>query len=126
MGEDHVRDGAKIASFLYPDFPMVDINGKFKIANHLSVEIDLETKKMVRCNLDDDSLNASEALILLWYNTISAQHVKVHAYGNWGVNPTKEMKDVNPFYERSSVVSVVYNYFGFTSFPTFMDSWKKE
>ena len=123
---DNVRDGATIASFLFPDFPLVDIDGKFKVANHLAVEIDLDTKRMVSCNLDDESLNASEALILLWYNTISAQHVKVHAYGNWGVNPSKEMKDVNPFYERSSVVSVVYNYFGFTSFPTFMESWKKE
>ena len=123
---DNVRDGATIASFLFPDFPLVDIDGKFKVANHLAVEIDLDTKRMVSCNLDDESLNASEALILLWYNTISAQHVKVHAYGNWGVNPSKEMKDVNPFYERSSVVSVVYNYFGFTSFPSFMESWKKE
>ena len=116
----------KIASFLFPDFPLVDINGKFKVANHLAVDIDLDTKKMVKCNLDDESLNASEALILLWYNTIFAQHVKVHSYGNWGVNPEKAMKDVNPYYERSSIVSVIYNYFGFTSFPSFMYAWRDE
>ena len=116
----------KIASFLFPNFPMVDIKGKFKVANHLVVEIDLKTKKMITCTLDDESLNASEALILLWYNTISAQHVKVHSYGNWGVNPGADMKDVNPYYERSSVVSVIYNYFGFTSFPSFMYAWRDE
>lgn len=120
------KEDGRIASFLFPNFPIVNIEGKFQVANYLAVEIDLDTKRLVSCNLDDENLNASQALILLWYNTISAQHVKVHAYGNWGVNPGAEMKEVNPFYERSSIVSVVYNYFGFTSFPTFMEAWKKE
>lgn len=126
--KEQQEDGTeqKIASFFFPDFPMVDIDGKFQVANYLAVEVDLGTKRMVSCTLDDECLNASEALILLWYNTISAQHVKVHAYGNWGTNPGDEMRDINPYYERSSVVSVIYNYFGFTCFPSFMESWKQE
>jgi hypothetical protein len=108
------------------DFPYVDKAGKLQIATFLSVDIDLNTKRMVSCKMDDESLTASEALILLWYNTISAQHVKVHALGNWGINVGNESTDINPFLQRNSIVSVVYNYFGFTSFPTFMEEWKKE
>ena len=80
---------AVVASFLFLNFPIVDIDGKFKVADYLSVEIDLQSNKMVSCTLDDKSLNASEALILLWYNTTSsAQHVKIHAYGNrWNMHP---------------------------------------
>lgn len=123
MNEDD--DNGEIASFLFPNFPLIDIDGKFRVANYLSVEIDLQSKKMISCTLDDESLNASEALILLWYNTITAQHVKIHAYGNWGVNPSNEMSEIYPYYQRSSVVSVIYNFFGFTTFPTFIDAWKK-
>ena len=96
-------------------------------AELLTVDVDLETKKMVECKLNDETLNASEALILLWYNTISAQHVKLHAYGNWGCNVEDEnVKKTNPFLHTNSLVTVVYNYFGFTCFPRFFDTWKKE
>jgi hypothetical protein len=116
-----------IADFFFPDFPYVDIKGNFQVANFLSVEIDLDTKMMVSCKMDGDNfLTASEALILLFYNTISAQHVKIHALSNWGVNVDKETKEINPFLQRNSVVTTNYNFFGFTSFPTRMEGWKKE
>ena len=60
----------------YVDFPYVDINGKMQIADLLAVDIDLETKKMVKCKMDGENLAPSEALVLLWYNTMLAQQVK--------------------------------------------------
>ena len=112
------------------DFPYIEKDGQMEIAKYLSVCIDLDSKQMASCKMDGDTLNASEALILLWYNTISAQHVKIHALGNWGVNmgnTSNSTKDkVNPFVERNSLVTVIYNFFGFTSFPSFMEEWKKE
>jgi hypothetical protein len=82
---------------------------------------------MVSCKIDSDNfLTASEALILLWYNTITYQHVKIQALSNWGVNVDKETKEINPFLHRNSTVSVNYNIFGFTPFPTGMEEWKKE
>ena len=81
---------------------------------------------MVKCKLDDETLTAKEALILLWYNTISAQHVKLHAMGNWGVNVDDDMKNMDPFIHQNSLVTVIYNFFGFTSFHGFMDIWKKQ
>ena len=103
----------------------MDENGEKQVADLFAVDIDLDTKKMVKCKMDSETLNASEALILLWFNTISAQHVKLHSYGNWGVNIDEEARDVNPFLYTNSLVTVIYNYFGFTSFTRFFEEWKK-
>ena len=101
------------------DFPYIEKDGQIEIAKYLSVSP--LTSIVNKC--------LSEALILLWYNTISAQHVKIHALGNWGVNmgnTSNSTKDkVNPFVERNSLVTVIYNFFGFTSFPSFMEEWKE-
>ena len=51
-----------------------------------AVDIDLDTKKFVKAKLDDLNLTAMETFILLWFNTIAAQHVKLHAMANWGIN----------------------------------------
>jgi len=115
-----------IAGFFFADFPYVDNEGKMQVADLFAIDIDLDTHKMVKCKMDDENLTASEALILLWYNTISAQHVKLHALGNWGVNLSDDAKDANPFLHTNSLVTVIYNFFGFTSFPKFFDTWKKQ
>ena len=112
---------------LYTGFPYIDKEGMFQTAKFLNVQINLDSKTFVACNMDDENLNVSETLILLWYNTIIAQHVKIHALGNWGVNVNGDSTDeVNPFIQRNSLVSVIYNFFGFTSFPSFMEEWKRQ
>ena len=97
-----------------------------QVANLFAIDIDLATRRMVKCKMDDETLTASEALILLWYNTISAQHVKLHAHGNWGVNIEHDAKALNPFLHTSSLVTVIYNYFGFTCFTGYFDTWKRQ
>ena len=52
-----------------------------QIANLFAVDIDLDTKRFVKAKLDDEILNAKEAVTLLWYNTIAAQHVKRECNG---------------------------------------------
>jgi hypothetical protein len=76
--------------------------------------------------LDDINLNAKETMILLWFNTIAAQHVKLHAMANWGVNVDEALAEVNPFFRQSSVCTVLYNYFGYTSFNGFFKTWVEE
>jgi len=78
-----------------------------------AVDIDLDTKRFVKAKLDDLSLslslslNAKETLtlILLWFNTIGPQHVKIHAMANWGVNVNVDeaLVDKNPFFGQNSV-----------------------
>eukprot|EP00588_Corethron_pennatum_P007906 CAMPEP_0194288768 /NCGR_PEP_ID=MMETSP0169-20130528/37574_1 /TAXON_ID=218684 /ORGANISM="Corethron pennatum, Strain L29A3" /LENGTH=78 /DNA_ID=CAMNT_0039035865 /DNA_START=647 /DNA_END=880 /DNA_ORIENTATION=- len=69
-------DGGKgdIAGFFYANFPYIDSSSgksEYKEADLFAIDIDLTTKKMVKCKLDDENLTPSEALTLCWYNTIS-------------------------------------------------------
>ena len=112
--------------FLSTDFPYVDNKGKMRTAGIFAVYIDLDTKKMIKCNMDGDQLAPSQALILLWYNTVGAQHVKIHAFANWGVSIGDDVKKLNPFLHRNSIVTVAYNYFGYSRFKIFMEQWKAQ
>jgi hypothetical protein len=49
---------------------------------------------------------------------VAAQHVKLHAMANWGINLDDSLNDVNPFLRRNSVVTAMYNFFGKTLFST--------
>lgn len=115
-----------IAGFFFANFPYVDNDCNYRVADLFAVDIDLDTKRFVKAKLDEVSINAKETTILLWFNTIAAQHVKLHAMANWGVNLDDALKDVNPFFRQSSVVTVMYNYFGYTSFNSFMKQWAKQ
>ena len=86
-----------VAGFYFADFPYVDNNLDFQVADLFAVDIDLDTKKFVKAKLDDIHLTASQTLILLWYNTIAAQHVKLHSLANWGLNSSKSIEDSDPF-----------------------------
>ena len=110
-----------IAGFFFPDFGYIDNDCEFRVADLLMVEIDLETKRFVRARMDEDELTAQQVLILLSFNTITAQHVKLHAYANWGVNTHKALKEENRFLYRNSIVTVMYNHFGYSSFSSYID-----
>ena len=97
-----------IAGFFFANFPYVDNDCNYQVADLFAVDIDLDTKRFVKAKLDDINLNAKETVILLWFNTIAAQHVKLHAMANWGVNVDEALADVNPFFRQSSVVTVMY------------------
>mmetsp|Transcript_3159 Transcript_3159/g.4682 ORF Transcript_3159/g.4682 Transcript_3159/m.4682 type:complete len:307 (-) Transcript_3159:797-1717(-) len=114
-----------IGCLFFADFPYVDINCKPQTADIFAVDINLDTKRFVKGKLDDITLTASETLILLWFNTIAAQHVKLHALANWGLNSDTTVKEVNPFLHRNSVVTTLYNYFGYSTFHGFMEKWEK-
>ncbi len=45
---------------------------------------------------------------------------------NWGANVDEALADANPFFRQSSVTTVMYNYFGYTSFNGFFKTWTEE
>ena len=47
------------SSYYYVDFPYVDSDGKMQIADLLAVDIDLDTRKMVKCKMDGEHLTPS-------------------------------------------------------------------
>ena len=123
-GKKKDAGGNEIAGFFVTDFPGVLQDGSFKVFDLLSVDIDLKTKRMVGARLDDEELEADEAAILLFYYTISAMHVKLHAVSNWAINMEPDQMKMNPFVGRNSVITTIYNYFGFSTFPSFYPAFK--
>merc|ERR1712098_428656 len=83
-------------------------------------ELDLEEKCMMKAKLDGRELTPEEVIILVWWQNIFFGHVKLHAYANWAVN----MHARHPFVKRNSLVTVMYNYFGFTVFNRLASMWK--
>lgn len=110
-----------IAGFFFADFPYVDNDLNYQVADLFAVDIDLDTKKFVKGKLDDSNLTAQETFILLWFNTIAAQHVKLHAMANWGINQHQSIRDKNSFLHQNSVVTAIYNYFGYSAFSGFFE-----
>ena len=56
---------------------LVDDECNFQIATLFAVDIDLDTKRSKKARLDNELINAKEAVTSLWYTTIAAQHVKL-------------------------------------------------
>lgn len=126
LSRGNTNQDANIARFFFPNFPFVNNNCTYQVADLFTVDIDLSTRKFVNANMDEANLTASETLILLWFNTIATQHVKLHSFANWGTNNDDTMKERNSFLHRSSVVTAVYNYFGYSSFPNFFKRWRRQ
>jgi len=115
-----------IAVFFFSACGYLDKDCNFKVADLFVVNICLDTKKFVNAKLDKMDLTPSQTLILLWFNTISAQHVKLHAMANWGLNNSAIVKEKNPFLYHNSVVSIIYNYYGYSTFGGFLKTWEKQ
>ena len=90
------------------------------------MDIDLDTKRFVKAKLDNTDLTASQACILLWFNNIATNHVKLHSMANWGINNHTSLDDINPFLRRNSVVTAMYNYFGYSIFFQFLREWEEQ
>jgi len=120
---DDDSDLGDIAGFFFHDFPYIDSHGYYQKASLFAVDIDLHTKKMVKAKFDNTNVSASEALTLLWFNTISGNHVKLHSLANWGTNTEPETKEKHPFLYQNSIVTTIYNYFGFSCFHTYIPFW---
>lgn len=107
------KEGSKkIGEFHWHKFAILDANCDMVIAEDFKIDIDLDEKRMHKASLDGRTLTAKEVMILLAFRTFSSAHVKLHAMGNWGLNP--EINDLE--LHRNSVISVMYNYFGKTAF----------
>jgi len=104
----------KVATFAWHVFAMLDQGGALCKADILTVHIDLCERRMVSAKIDGVNITAKQAMILIWFHTISEGHVKIHALANWGVT---HASNVNFEVYKNSVITVLYNYFGMTVFP---------
>mmetsp|Transcript_45840 Transcript_45840/g.143400 ORF Transcript_45840/g.143400 Transcript_45840/m.143400 type:complete len:341 (-) Transcript_45840:653-1675(-) len=78
-------DGRRLANFSFTRFPYLE-HGVFKVSCLFTVCVDLDRRRFVKATLSDEALSAREALILVYFNAITADHVKIHAFSNWAAN----------------------------------------
>lgn len=134
-------DDETYAAFQFVNFPYIDNDAKFQVAKLLSVTINVDTMRMEDCNMDGSLLSPSQALILLFFNTIGAQHVKIHAVGSWSVSSnhahastyeydigdeSRRNKRERASLERNSTITAMYNHAGYVGFMGFLDDGRWE
>lgn len=130
-GMEDVGD-KKHATFTWTNLPILAIvkgedgipKNALERAEEFRVVISLPDKLFVSATLIQDgkekSLTATQATTLIWQDTIIPFHVKLHAYANWAVNARNYD---NSYARRASMITVMYNYFGHTIFPTLTPMW---
>jgi hypothetical protein len=123
-GKKKDANGNEVANFAISDFPAVLKDGSFKVFDLLAIDINLNTKRMVKGRLDDKELEAYEMTILLVFYYMSANHVKLHSVSNWAINMEPVQMKKNPFIGRNSIITTIYNYFGYSIFPHLFPSFK--
>ena len=70
------------AIFTFTDDSYIDNDAGFQVAEYFTVIVNVKTLRMIKYKLDKKSITASQALISLCFNTIGAQHVKIHVLAN--------------------------------------------
>uniref|UniRef100_A0A6T9HWH4 Uncharacterized protein n=1 Tax=Alexandrium catenella TaxID=2925 RepID=A0A6T9HWH4_ALECA len=106
--------GGPVASFAWHRVPVIDGEGRVRVASSLAFEVDLRTKSVTKAELEGEPLTAKEALVMAWWLTISHDHVRIHSLANWGVN--LEYSD-DGLLKRMGMVTVFYNWLGYNVFP---------
>jgi hypothetical protein len=107
----------------FDNLPIFDAVGNATNAKRFTVDIDFDKKKMVKAQLDGSKISASEAMVLIWFATISSDHVKIHSLANWTAPCGGQGQIKNRFQDRMNGISLLYNYFGFTVFSKLCKFW---
>jgi hypothetical protein len=93
------------ALFVWRGIGLLDARGEATEARLLTIEVSLQTREFVRGALDGRELTASEAGIIVWFDTIGGSHVLVHSLANWALRIDHE----HPLIARASVCTVAFN-----------------
>ena len=110
------EDGNMIGRFVWVDVPLIFAGDKMRVFERLTVFIDLTNCRWrSTLLLGHGPVGARDTLCLMGF-VAGTSHGKVHSYANWAV----DLKSRSTFVRRMSVVSVIYNYFGFSSFASTM------
>jgi len=123
------QEGSKlgnVAGFFFSDFPYIDENCEYRVADLFAVDIDLDTKRFVKAKMDNTDLTAEDTLILLWFNTVATHHVKLHAMANWSVNDDLSIHTLNPFLRQNSLITTIFNFFRHSTYKNALKNWEKQ
>ena len=88
--------------------------------------VNLKEKKMTKATFDGQQVTGRQVAQILFFYNLSANHVKIHSMANWGLNTENSVKDTNSFLYQNSIITVMYNHFGFTGFADYIPDWKSQ
>lgn len=120
----HDEHGDEIGTFVWSPFPMmVDADdGEVHPAGRgdalFSVDLNLTKRAIHKATLNESQLPLADLVALLCHAIAADQHPKVHAYANWGIDPSDRI--CHPYLRRMSVVTTLYNHFGLSNAPWIM------
>ena len=108
------EDG-EVATFVFSPFPIYVDSSTAVLPRHKSmmiVKVNLQQRKLVSADLDQERCSLSDAVVLLAHYIININHPKMHAYANWGIDPEAD----TGYLQKMSVVTACYNHYGYTNF----------
>lgn len=106
----------QVATFVFSPFPIYVDSSTAVLPRHKSmmiVKVNLQQRKLVSADLDQERCSLSDAVVLLAHYIININHPKMHAYANWGIDPEAD----TGYLQKMSVVTACYNHYGYTNFP---------
>ena len=107
-----LESDSQVAVFEVNDFAHIR-NGQYRVTKELSVNIDLQSKRVVHIQLDDEVIEDPQAHLTICHWLVSAvAHPKIHAMANWAVNLEPDHRRSSTGRGWASVVTVGYNYMG--------------
>ena len=109
------ENGNMIGRFVWVDVPLLYGVDKMRVFERLTIVIDLTNRKWRSTQLlGHGPVGARDTLCLMGFILYVPSHAKLHCFANWAI----DLESKNAFVRRMSVVSVMYNYFGFSGLPT--------
>ena len=132
MSSRRVVHGDELATFVWSPFPMmVDTDdGEVRPSGRVegarvgqfdtlfSVDVNLTRRTISKATLNEALLPLTDLVALLCHAIAADQHPKVHAYANWGIDPSDRV--CHPYLRRMSVCTTLYNHFGLSNAPWIM------
>lgn len=122
----------EIATFVWAPFPMIvdTDDGEVRPSGRgegarvgqfdtlFSVDVNLTRRTISKATLNEALLPLTDLVALLCHAIAADQHPKVHAYANWGIDPSDRV--CHPYLRRMSVCTTLYNHFGLSNAPWIM------
>ena len=104
------------ATFRIPAVPHLVEPGRME-QKSLEVKVDLRKRRLVTATYGDDRLRPDEAMVLLNIACSFMIHPMLHAFANWSTTPESPNKETR----RSSIATILFNYYGMNAFAHWCD-----
>jgi len=110
------ESGCKIARYAVSDVLSITKEGTVEFKDFIA-SVNLDDRVLISATYGGKPIALKNAIVVL--NTIGLLmvHPMLHAFTNWATNTAS----INPYFRRISVVTILFNHYGFTGYHGFME-----